>query len=89
MKSALEYKEFKRRLHELTSKEKEFYLLTPYNFSGRPFCGKFDDATFILTRNSLWTHVKAIEIKGEYKDGGNGSTAVDYTVGHSKFMRAF
>jgi hypothetical protein len=89
MKSELDYKEFKRRLTELTSKEKDFYLLTPYNSSGTPFCGTFDDSTFDLTRNSFWRHVKALQIKGEYRQVDNGSTEVNYTIGQSKFMRTF
>jgi hypothetical protein len=89
MKSELNYKEFKRRLTELTSKEKDFYLFTPYNSSGKPFCGTFDDSTFDLTRNSFWRHVKAIQIKGKYREVDNGYTEIDYTIGQSKFMRTF
>lgn len=89
MKSELEYKEFKRRLAELTSKEKVFYLFTPFNSSGTPFCGTFDDFTFDLTRNSIWRHVKSIEIKGKYKQLDNRFTDVDYTIGLSRFTRIF
>ena len=89
MKSELDYKEFKRRLAELTSKEKHFYLFTPYNSSGTPFCGTFDDSTFDLTRNSFWRHVKSIEIKGKYRPVDNRFTHVDYTIGLSKFTRIF
>jgi hypothetical protein len=62
-------------------------LFTPYNSSGTPFCGTFDDSTFNLTRNSFWRHVKSIEIKGQYRQEDNGSTIVDYTIGQSKFTR--
>lgn len=89
MKSELDYKEFKKRLTELTSKEKDFYFFTPYNSSGTPFCGIFDDSTFDLTRNSFWRHVKAIEIKGKYKQGDKGTTIVDYTRCQSKAMKIF
>jgi hypothetical protein len=89
MKSDLDYKELKRLLTELTTKEKDFYLFTPYNSSGTPFCGTFDDSTFDLTRNSFWRHVKLIQIKGKYRHDDNGSTIVDYSIGQSKFMRTF
>ncbi len=88
MKSKLSKAEFKKRLIKLTSKEKDFYLFTPYNSSGTPFCGKYDDKTFELTRNSFWRHVKAIIIKGEYKESNNNSTEVIYTISWTKFMRA-
>src|SRR5688572_12351414 len=83
MKSNLNKTEFKKRLTEIASAEKEFYLI-PYNFSGTPFCGTYDDSKFELTRNSLFIHVKAITIKGEYKELGNSSTKVLYTVGWTK-----
>jgi hypothetical protein len=67
MRSNLNRAEFKRRLADLTSEEKGIYLTTPYDFSKRPFSGTFDDATFLLTRNSVWKHVKAIEISGDIK----------------------
>ncbi len=89
MKSNLNKTEFKRRLTELTSMEKPFYLLTPFNFSGKPFSGIFDDSKFGLTKNSFWTHVKAIEIKGEYRQSDNNTTEVIYTVGISRFFRIF
>lgn len=89
MKSELDYKEFKRRLTELTSKEKELYLFAAYNTSGPRFCGTFDDSTFDLTRNSFWRHAKSIEIKGKYRQVDNGFTDVDYTIGLSKFTRIF
>jgi len=89
MKSNLNKTEFKRRLTELTSKDKPFYILTPFNFSGTPFSGTFDDSKFDLTRNSFWLHVKAIEIKGEYRQSDNKITEVIYTVGISKFFRVF
>jgi hypothetical protein len=87
MKSNLKKTEFKKRLTELTSKEKDFSLFTSYNSSGTPFCGTYDDKTFELTRNSFWRHVKAIVIKGEYKEFDNNSTEVIYTIGVTKFMR--
>ncbi len=89
MKSNLNKKEFKRRLTELTSKEKDFYFITSYNSSGTMFCGTHDDQTFELTRNSFWRHVKVIIIKGEYKDADNNLTEVTYEVGLSKFTRNF
>lgn len=87
MKSNLNQKEFKKRLTELTSKEKDFYFLTPYDSSGTPFCGEFDDNTFELTRNSVWRHVKAFVIKGEYRALDNNSSDVTYTIALTKFMR--
>jgi hypothetical protein len=87
MKSNLNKREFKRRLTELTSKEKDFYLFTSYNSSGTPFCGDYNDKTFELTRNSFWRHVKNIVIKGEYKEWDKNSTEVTYTVGWTKFMK--
>lgn len=87
MKSNLGKKEFAKRLTDLTSKEKDFYLLTPYNSSGAPFCGEFNDTTFELRRNSFWRHVKAFVIKGQYKELDNNSTDVTYTIGLTKFMR--
>ncbi|HMV09523.1 MAG TPA: hypothetical protein PK325_09815 [Cyclobacteriaceae bacterium] len=87
MKSNLNTTDFKKRLAELTSKEKDFYFLTPYNSSGTPFCGTFDDDTFELTRNSFWRHVKAVVIKGEYKALNENSCEVTYTIGLTRFMR--
>ena len=89
MKSNLNKKEFKKRLTELTSKEKDFYFITPYNSSGTPFCGTFDESTFDLTKNSFWRHVKTIQIKGEYREADNNSTEVTFEVGLSKFTRNF
>jgi hypothetical protein len=86
MRSSLNKKEFNRRLAALTSKEKDFYFISPFNSSGTPFCGTYDDRTFELTRNSFWKHVKAIVIKGEYKDAENNSTEVIYELGWTKFM---
>lgn len=80
MKSNLNRTEFKKRLAELTSKEKNFYFFTSYNFNGTPFCGVHDDKTFELTRNSFWQHVKAITIKGQYKQLDKDSTEVTYTL---------
>jgi hypothetical protein len=87
MKSHLNINEFKRRLTALTSKEKDFYFIISYNSSGTPFCGRYDDKTFDLTRNSFWRHVKFLIIKGEYKELNNNSTEVTYTIGWSKFVR--
>lgn len=87
MKSNLNKIDFKRRLIDLTSREKFVYFITPYNFSGKPFCGDFDDSTFTLTKNSFWRHVKAIQIKGEYKQFDKNSTEVIYKIGYSDFMR--
>jgi hypothetical protein len=89
MKSNLSKTEFKRRLTQQTSKEKAFFLVTPFNFSGTAFCGTFDDSKFDLTRNSFWIHVKAIEIKGEYQQADNKTTEVIYTIGISKFFKQF
>ena len=89
MKSNLNLTDFKKRLAQLTSKEKDFFLVTPYNFSGTPFCGSFDDKTFELTRNSFWIHVKAIEIRGNYQQADNKTTEVIYTIGISNFFRHF
>jgi hypothetical protein len=86
MKSNLNKTEFKKRLTEITSPEKEFYII-PYNFSGTPFCGTYDDSTFELTRNSLFIHVKAITIKGEFKGLDNTSTEVIFKIGWTKFRK--
>lgn len=87
MKSNLSTTDFKKRLAELTSKEKDFYFLTPYNSSGTPFCGEFDDNNFELTRNSFFKHVNALVIKGEYKALDEYSSDVTYTIGLSSFGR--
>ena len=89
MKSNLTKSEFKQRLAELTSVERPFYFITPYNFSGKPFCGKFTDSSFDLTRNSIWPSVSAIRIKGEYVRIGNDTTEVFYEVGLAKPLRFF
>lgn len=89
LKSRLNKEEFKARLMALTSHEKGFYLFTPYNSSGTPFCGRYDNNTFELTRNSFWQHIKAITIKGEYKASDNNTTEVTYTIGLKKFVRMF
>jgi hypothetical protein len=89
MKSDLNVIEFKKRLAELTVPEKHVWLFSPFESSGKPFCGTFDDSTFELTRNSFWTHVKAIVVKGEYKQLDSNSTEVRYTVGLSKFVRIY
>lgn len=87
MKSELSRDEFKRRLSELTAEEKGFYFITPYDFSGKPFCGEYDDTTFELSKNSFWAHVVAMRIKGEYKGLDNKSTEVVYEVGWTKLTR--
>lgn len=87
MKSNLTKTEFKQRLAELTSKEKIFYFITPFRFSGKPFCGTFGDSSFDLTRNSFWPHVKAIGIKGEYVRLDHKATEVFYEIGISKPSR--
>ncbi len=89
MKSNLSKTEFKGRLQELTSSERTFFFLPPFNFSRTPFCGTFDDSKFDLTRNSFWTHVKGIEIKGEYLQADEKTTEVSYTIGISKFIKLF
>lgn len=86
MKSNLNKAEFKKRLTELTSKEKDLYFFTPYNSSGTPFCGTYDESTFELTRNSFWRATKTITIKGEYKELDKNATEVTYEVGWTKFM---
>jgi hypothetical protein len=76
-------------LRELTSEEKAVYLTTPYDFSKRPFSGTFDDTTFLLTLNSVWKHVKAIEISGAYNEADDNSTEVIFVVRLSRFNRYF
>src|SRR5258706_7412955 len=88
MKSQLTKRDFEKRLRELISPEKDFYLLTPYNFSGTPFCGTFDNSAFDLTRNSFWVHVKTFRIKGQFKDSDN-LTEVVYEVEQTKFTSHF
>jgi hypothetical protein len=87
MKSNLNKKEFKKRLVELTSEEKGIFLFTPYNSASTPFCGTYDDSTFELTRNSFWSHVKTLIIKGEYKELDENSTEVTYHIGSSRLNR--
>ena len=87
MKSNLGKKEFKRRLTELTSPEKHFNILTSYNLSGTPFCGRFNDSTFELTRNSFWRHVKSITIQGQFKELDQNYTEVTYKVGIRPFEK--
>jgi hypothetical protein len=87
MKSNLNKTDFKKRLKALTSSDEGLYLLTPYNSSGTPFCGTFNERTFELTRNSHWRHVKNIKIKGEYIESDKHSTEVTYDVGLSKTMK--
>jgi hypothetical protein len=87
MKSKLNKSDFKKRLEQLTSKNKDIFSFTSYNFLGTPFCGKFDDQTFELTRNSFWRYVKAIVIKGEYKESENNSTEVRYEIGWTTLMK--
>lgn len=87
MKSNLNLLAFKKRLTALTSEEKGFYFITPYNPSGTPFCGTYNESSFELTRNSFWTHAKAFVIKGEYKSFDHKSTEVTYEIGWRKFMR--
>lgn len=87
MKSNLGIEEFKTRLKELTSDEKTFYLFTPYNSSGTPFCGRFDEKTFELTKNSYLTPIKTIVIKGEYTGLGDHSTEVTYEIGRTALMK--
>lgn len=74
---------------DLTSKKEHFWWFTPYNSSGTPFCGTYDDSTFDLTLNSFWGPVRAIEIKGKFREADNGCTEVDYTIGQSKFIKTF
>ncbi|MFM7852981.1 MAG: hypothetical protein ACKO96_13965 [Flammeovirgaceae bacterium] len=87
MKSNLNATEFKRRLSELTSEEKVFYFITPYNSAGTPFCGTFDERAFELTLNSFWTHAKAVVVKGAYKRLDNNSTEVTYRIGWTRFTK--
>ena len=89
MKSSLNKTEFKGQLTELTTPGKDFYFISPYDFSGKPFCGKHDDTTFELTKNSFWKHVLAIQIKGEYKTADNNSTEVTYELGWTNLMKGF
>jgi hypothetical protein len=89
MKSDLNVIEFKKRLAELTVAEKDVWIFSPFESSGKPFCGTFNGSTFELSRNSIWTHVKAIVVKGEYKQQDSNSTEVLYTVGLTKSNRIF
>ena len=87
MKSNLNKEQFQRRLTALTSKDKEIFFITPYNSSGTPFCGTYDDTTFELTRNSILVATKTIKIKGEYKKLNEDSTEVFYKVGWTNFAK--
>lgn len=87
MRSNLSTEEFKNRLKELVSKEKEFYFFTTYNPLGTPFCGSYDEHGFELTRNSFWKHVKVVLIKGTYRALSNGSTEVIYEVGLKRSLK--
>lgn len=87
MISELRISEFRKRLAESTSPDEEFYIFTPYNFSGAPFCGTFDDARFELSRNSFWRHVKAIRITGKYWATEGDKTEVFVEIGLSKAQR--
>jgi hypothetical protein len=89
MKSTLTQYEFKERLEKLTAHGDGIYFFTPYDFSGKPFFGTYDDTKFQIRRNSFWRHVIAVEIKGEYKPSANNLTEVNYEVKLSKFGRYF
>lgn len=88
MKAKSSLRDFEKRLKELTDEESSFFFLTPFNFSGKPFCGTFDGTSFNLTRNSFWRHIKSISIKGNYKRLGT-STEIEYTIDVSRFTRIF
>ncbi|WP_456460794.1 hypothetical protein [Reichenbachiella sp.] len=84
LESDLSIDEFKARLKETTSPEKIFQLVTTYDFSHRPFCGKFDENTFHLKKNTFWRHLKSTTIIGKYSKNGDAGTSVLYSVGLSK-----
>jgi hypothetical protein len=85
--SSLSVADFRKRLTQLTSREKDLYFITPYNSSGTPFCGTHDNKSFSITRNSFWRHVKGIEIIGEYKALNINSTEVFYKIGIAKYLK--
>jgi hypothetical protein len=89
MKGESTLKNFEERLKELTSAEPSIWFISPYQRSGRPFCGTFDDSSFNLTRNSIWNHVKWISIDGTFKKSDDGTTEVDYEIGTTRRMKAF
>jgi len=89
MKSTLTQYEFKEKLEKLTAHGDGIYFFTPYDFSGKPFFGTYDDTKFQIRKNSFWKHVIAVEIKGEYKPSANNLTEVNYEIKLSNFGQYF
>ena len=89
MASELSNTKFKNRLTELTSPEQPIFLLTPYKFNGKPFCGTFTNDSFRLTRNSPWHHIKLVSIKGTYLPSSPDKTKVEYRIGRRNWKRNF
>lgn len=69
--------------------EKTISLLTPYDFSGKPFCGIYTGETFRLTKNSHWRHIKSITIIGRYEPKNNDKTEVTFEVGNPGKRKVF
>lgn len=80
-------RDFEKKLNDLTSKEKLVSFITTYQFTGKPFCGEFDDTTFRLTRNTPWTSTKAVLIQGTFQRNREGITELEYEV-RSKYSRS-
>jgi hypothetical protein len=85
MKSTLSKQDFQKRLENLTSMEKDFFII-PLSFSGKPFCGTYDASTFDLARNSILFNVRMLRIKGKYQDNEKAGTEVTYQIGWPKWM---
>jgi hypothetical protein len=89
MISKLTSEDFKARLEKSTIIENSsfgFYFITPYNYSGESFVGKFDSSTFELSRNSFWNFVRAYKIKGDYHDADRLTTEVSYQISRPKIL---
>lgn len=84
LRSELSIDKFEERLQQKTRKEKALIGFTSYNFSQEPFCGKFDESTFHLTKNTFWRHLKSIKIIGSYMMNDDKNTIVSYSVKVSK-----
>ncbi len=89
MRSNLSKEAFKKRLEEQTEKEKDFFFFTSYQSSGKIFCGTYDDTSFDLTKNTFWSHIKAMRIKGQFETADHRTTEVTYEIGLSKWARLF
>ena len=88
MKATAAIPDFKRRLTELTGSEPPFWILTPVQANGKPFCGTFSDNAFELVRDSFWQHIRAITITGVYQSTA-GVTEIEYEVGLSRARKIF